>query len=71
VTEEDTLEGLLALKEYSPNLFELTDVLKKSHLLLLGCRYPDWLSRLFLRIARGKRLASTRDETELMAGDAA
>lgn len=70
VTEEDTLEGLLALKEYSPNLFELTDALKKSHLLLLGCRYPDWLSRLFLRIARGKRLASTRDETELLAGDA-
>jgi hypothetical protein len=70
VTEEDTLEGLLALKEYSPNLFELTDVLKKSHLLLLGCRYPDWLARLFLRIARGKRLGASRDETELLAGDA-
>jgi len=70
VTEEDTLEGLLALKEYSPNLFELTDVLKKSHLLLLGCRYPDWLARMFLRIARGRRLGVTRDETELVAGDA-
>jgi hypothetical protein len=70
VTEEDTLEGLLALKEYSPNLFELTDVLRKSHLLLLGCQYPDWLARLFLRIARGRRLGVTRDETELMAAGA-
>jgi hypothetical protein len=70
VTEEDILEGLLAIKEYSPNLFELTEVLKKSHLLLLGCRYPDWLARIFLRIARGRRLGITRDETELVAGDA-
>jgi hypothetical protein len=70
VTEEDTLEGLLALKEYSPNLVELTDVLRKSHLLLLGCQYPDWLGRLFLRIARGRRLGATRDETELMTADA-
>ena len=69
VTEEDTLEGLLALKEYSPNLFELTEVLRKSHLLLLGCQYSDWLARLFLRIARGRRLGATRDETELMAAD--
>jgi hypothetical protein len=71
VTEEDTLEGLLALKEYSPNLFELTNVLKKSHLLLLGCQYPDWLTRLFLRIARGRRLGTSRDETEWMAAEGA
>jgi len=68
VTEEETIEGLLALKEYGPNLPELMGELRKSHLLLLGCRYPDWLARLFLRIARGKRLGAARDETELMAG---
>ena len=42
-------------------------MLKKSHLLLLGCRYPDWLARMFLRITRGRRLGVTRDETELVA----
>jgi hypothetical protein len=69
VTEEDTLEGLLSLKEFGPNLSVLVDVLKESHLLLLGCRYPDWLARLFLRIARGKRLGISRDETELVPRD--
>ena len=41
--------------------------LTTSHLLLLGCRYPDWLARMFLRMTRGRRLGGPRDETELTA----
>jgi hypothetical protein len=67
VTEEDTLEGLLAFRQFSPSLLQLMDVLTTSHLLILGCRYPDWLARMFLRVARGKRLAGPRDETELIS----
>ena len=67
VTEEDTLEGLLAFRQYSPNLSQLMDVLTTSHLLVLGCRYPDWLARMFLRMTRGKRLGGPRDETELIS----
>jgi hypothetical protein len=67
VTEEDTLEGLLAFRQYGPNLPQLMDVLTTSHLLLVGCQYPDWLARMFLRVARGKRLGGPREETELIS----
>ncbi|MBK8245839.1 MAG: toll/interleukin-1 receptor domain-containing protein [Gemmatimonadetes bacterium] len=67
VTEEDVLETLLQLQAHEPMLPELTRALQQAHLLLLGCRYPDWLSRVFLRIARRKRLADGRQEAEYLA----
>lgn len=67
VTEEDVLETLLQLQAYEPSLPDLSQALQQAHLLLLGCRFPDWLTRLFLRIARQKRLAGERDEREYLA----
>lgn len=59
VTDEDTLEFLVALSapRTAENLFE---VLERSHLLVLGCGFPDWLSRFFIRLAKRKRLSEKR-----------
>lgn len=59
VTDEDTLEFLYALSapRTAENLFE---ILERSHLLVLGCGFPDWLSRFFIRLAKRKRLSEKR-----------
>lgn len=55
LTEEDTLEFLHALQtEKRPKL--LFDVLRDNYLLLLGCEYPGWLARFFLRTLKSTRL---------------
>ncbi|WP_048862192.1 SIR2 family protein, partial [Acidisphaera rubrifaciens] len=60
LTEEDTLEFLQGLQSPArrPNL--LLDELKTNHLLLIGCRFSDWLGRLLLRIAKSRRLSEKR-----------
>jgi len=55
LTEEDTLEFLHALQtDARPKL--LFDVLRDNYLLLLGCEYPGWLARFFLRTLKSTRL---------------
>ncbi len=56
VTEEDTLEFVHSLQSESrrPNI--LLDWLDKSHLLILGCRFENWLARFFLRTTVRERL---------------
>ncbi len=68
VTEEDTLEFLHALQSmHRPaNLF---DVLRENHLLLLGCRLPDWLARFFVRTMRRDRLLTTAKTREFVVDD--
>lgn len=59
VTDEDTLEFLYALS--APRTAEiLFEELESNHLLLLGCGFPDWLSRFFIRLAKRKRLSEKR-----------
>lgn len=61
VTEEDTLEFLYALQENEARRPQLLfDELKNNHLLLLGCSFPDWLSRFFIRLAKRDRLSAKR-----------
>jgi hypothetical protein len=61
VTEEDTLEFLYALQENEGRRPQtLFDELKNKHLLLLGCSFPDWLSRFFIRLAKRDRLSAKR-----------
>lgn len=68
VTEEDRLEFLHALQSqhHPANLF---DVLRENYLLLLGCRFPDWLARFFVRTIRRRRLLTARDIGELVVDD--
>lgn len=58
VTEEDTLEFTHALQSESRRPPVLFDELGQRALLILGCRFPNWLARFFLRIASKERLSS-------------
>jgi hypothetical protein len=43
--------------------------LEHNHLLLIGSDFSNWLARLFLRMAKRKRLSDPRDVGEVMADD--
>lgn len=56
LSDEDTLELmhiLPARRHVCPRLFE---AFKGSHLLFLGCGFPDWLARFFMRTMADQRL---------------
>lgn len=63
VWEEDYMEYLCSLVAQSGDkrLEGLFRQLRTRHLLLLGAPFGDWVVRLFLRAARGKRLSDRRD----------
>jgi len=66
ITEEDVLEFLNAMQSgRRPTL--LFESLQTHHLLLLGCRHPDWLARFFIRLVKGARLSGPRDWQEIVA----
>lgn len=67
ITEEDTLEFLFRLFEKASELGHLFEALQRSHLLFLGCNFPDWLTRFWIRALAGKRLTSQRDLLEVVA----
>lgn len=66
ITEEDMLEFLYALQSDSRRPHLLFDELQGSHLLFLGCSFPDWLARFFIRIAKSRQLSQQRGESELL-----
>ena len=63
ICDEDRLEFLHALQEDALRPKLLFDELRDSHLLLLGCRLPDWAARFFLRTAKDSRLSMRERET--------
>lgn len=67
ISEEDTLEFVCALQSenYCPE--KLFAELEHSHLLVLGGGFSDWLTRLFLRLAKRRRLSDPRDVGEVFA----
>ena len=67
LSEEDTLEFMCALQTdtYCPE--KLFAALEESHLLILGGGFPDWLMRLFLRLAKRRRLSEPREVGEVLA----
>jgi hypothetical protein len=67
ITEEDALEFFTAMQSESKRPHVLLDELKRSHLLLIGTIFPDWLARFFIRIAKNGRLSAQRDELEIIA----
>jgi hypothetical protein len=66
LTEEDLLEFLCALQSEAKRPHLLFDALHASHLLFLGCNFPDWLARFFIRIAKSRQLSQQRGESELL-----
>jgi hypothetical protein len=67
ISDEDVLEYICELQSASRRPELLLDELKKNHLLVLGTGYSDWLSRFFLRTAKGGRLSATRESVEILA----
>jgi SEFIR domain/TIR domain/SIR2-like domain len=65
-TDADVIEFIHRL-QYDKRPIKLFAQLKKSHLLILGTDYPDWLARLFLRIARDEILWVDREKLEYFA----
>jgi TIR domain/SIR2-like domain len=67
ISDEDLLEFVCAL--YSENKqrvpINLLNEFSKSHLLLLGCSFSDWLARFFLRAAKRRRLSNRPDDERL------
>src|SRR5256885_6236689 len=43
--------------------------LEHSHLLFIGSSFTNWLARLFLRMAKRRRLSDPRDVGEVLADD--
>ena len=70
--DDDRLEFLHALQDDARRPKLLFDELRDNHLLLLGCRLPDWAARFFLRTVKGERLSAQEGDTvEFMVGRAA
>jgi hypothetical protein len=70
VTEEDAFEFIYSLQETPPEGF--FDLLSQVKLLIVGCRFPHWLVRFFLRTARRKRLLQTAmDRTDFLVDQTA
>ena len=64
ISDEDTLEFLCALQSEARRPPLLFDEMQTNHLLLLGCSFPDWLARFFIRIAKSRQLSAQRAEVE-------
>ena len=66
VTEEDILEFLYSMQAEARRPHLLFDELKNKDLLIIGSRFPDWLVRFFIRIAKSGRLSTARDGREIL-----
>jgi hypothetical protein len=69
ISEEDTLEFVCALQSEHLTPEKLFHELEFNHLLLIGCSFSNWLVRLFLRMAKRRRLSDPRDVGEVLADD--
>jgi hypothetical protein len=65
VTEEDALEFIHSLQSSGapPNL---SSALDDKPLLIIGCSFPGWLVRFFIRAARRTRLLMARGKTDFV-----
>ena len=69
VSDEDMLEFICALQSEHLTPEKLFHELEHNHLLLIGSDFSNWLARLFLRMAKRKRLSDPRDGGEVFADD--
>jgi hypothetical protein len=67
ISDEDTLEFMCALQSEHLTPEKLFHELEHNHLLLIGSNFSNWLARLFLRMAKRRRLSDPRDVGEIVA----
>lgn len=66
LTEEDILEFIHQLQSRTLSPDGLIHELTRHHLLILGCSFPDWLARFFLRIGKGDRFSRVEHKTDYL-----
>jgi hypothetical protein len=69
VSDEDLLEFVCALQSEHLTPEKLFYELEHNHLLIIGSDFSNWLARLFLRMAKRRRLSDPRDVGEVLADD--
>ena len=67
LSDEDLLEFICGLQSEHLAPEKLFHELEHSHLLLIGGNFTNWLARLFLRMAKRRRLSDPRDVGEVLA----
>ncbi|MGE5088900.1 MAG: toll/interleukin-1 receptor domain-containing protein [Candidatus Levyibacteriota bacterium] len=67
ISDEDTLEFICALQSEHLTPEKLFHELEHNHLLFIGSSFTNWLARLFLRMAKRRRLSDPRDVGEVLA----
>ena len=67
VSDEDMLEFVCALQREHLSPEKLFYELEHGHILLIGSNFSNWLARLFLRMAKRRRLSDPRDVGEILA----
>jgi hypothetical protein len=68
-SDEDMLEFVCALQSEHLTPEKLFYELEHSHLLIIGSNFSNWLARLFLRMAKRRRLSDPREVGEVLADD--
>ena len=69
ITDEDLLEFVHALQTVDRRPRLLFDAMRDYNLLVLGCSFPDWLTRFFVRALSDMRLLNPRSTLETVADD--
>lgn len=69
LSDEDMLEFVCALQREHLTPEKLFYELEHSHILLIGSNFSNWLVRMFLRMAKRRRLSDPRDVGEVLADD--
>jgi hypothetical protein len=69
ITEEDVLEFIHSLQSETRRPENLFTALNQQHLLILGCSFPDWLGRFFMRLGKGDRLWKQTEKFHFIADD--
>jgi len=69
VSDEDLLEFVCALQSEHLTPEKMFYELEHNHLLIIGSDFSNWLARLFLRMAKRRRLSDPRDVGEVLADD--
>lgn len=71
ITEEDLLEFMHALQSEERRPPELFRLLQSRNLLILGCGFPDWVARFFIRLGKQERLLAAYGKTHMLVDSAA
>jgi hypothetical protein len=67
IHDEDTLEFIHNLQlNGAEGMKHLFSALRTQNLLLIGCNFPDWLNRFFIRLSNTQRLAENRSKREFL-----